>query len=321
MESVLTRSRLEPSAKDDMLLEVSGLQKKYGKKQALQDVTFSLKPGTSFGFLGPNGAGKSTTMKILTGIVKADSGHVKLLGRDVTNDTDAVSRYIGYVPQDITLYEKLSAYDNLLFFGQAYGVKGIDLKHRIREVLDKTGLTDRANDEVQTFSGGMKRRINIAAALLHRPRLLILDEPTVGIDPQSRNHIFEMIRELNDDGVTIIYSTHYMEEVEVLCDEVAIMDQGTVKAIGPLGELLERYGRKAIYVEVAGMTEPPRDPEVSKAVKEGSGWVLETERVGSVMQRLLQAASHHRWDVKQLEVVRPSLENVFLTVTGTALRD
>jgi ABC-2 type transport system ATP-binding protein len=321
MEQVLTKPRVETGANDNLLLEVSGLRKGYGKKQALNDVTFSLRAGTSFGFLGPNGAGKSTTMKILTGIVKADGGQVKLFGRDITNNTGAVAEYIGYVPQEITLYEKMSAYDNLEFFGQAYGVRGNELKQRIREVLEKTGLGDRAKDEIKTFSGGMKRRINIAAALLHRPKLLILDEPTVGIDPQSRNHIFEMIRELNNEGVTIIYSTHYMEEVEVLCDEIAIMDQGSIKASGPLGELLERYGRQAIYMEAAGMKEPPRDPDVIKTTKEGSGWIMETANVGEVMQRLLLAASQQRYDVKQLEVVRPSLEQVFLTVTGTALRD
>ncbi|MDB5085625.1 MAG: transporter ATP-binding protein [Bacilli bacterium] len=309
------------SGQAEILLEVSQLTKTYGKKQALQDVTFSLTAGSCFGLLGPNGAGKSTMMKILTGIVKADSGSVKLFGKEVINHSDAVAKFIGYVPQEITLYEKLSAYDNLEFFGQTYGVHGSELKRRIQDVLEKTGLKDRAKDEIQTFSGGMKRRINIAAALLHRPKLLILDEPTVGIDPQSRNHIFEMIRELNRAGVTIIYSTHYMEEVEVLCDEVAIMDLGSVKAKGPLGELLERHGRQAIYLEASGLKEPPHDPDVSKTQKEGSGWILETERVSEVMQRLLGIAAQHRWDVKQLEVVRPSLENVFLTVTGTALRD
>ncbi|WP_274648713.1 ABC transporter ATP-binding protein [Paenibacillus humicola] len=321
MPKLPVSGRSAASASGEMLLEVSRLRKTYGKKQALHDVTFSLKAGTSLGFLGPNGAGKSTTMKILTGIVNADSGSVRLMGKDVTGDMDTVAKYIGYVPQEITLYEKLSAYDNLLFFGESYGVRGTELRLRIDEVLEKTGLKDRARDEVQTFSGGMKRRINIAAALLHRPKLLILDEPTVGIDPQSRNHIFELIRELNRSGVTIIYSTHYMEEVETLCDEVAIMDGGTVKARGPLGELLETYGRKAIYMEAAGMTEAPRDPDVSKAVKEGAGWLLETEHVGDVMQRLLQLAVNRRWEVKQLEIVRPSLESVFLTVTGTALRD
>ncbi|MDR9852422.1 ABC transporter ATP-binding protein [Paenibacillus sp. VCA1] len=303
------------------MLEVKGLRKTYAKKQALENVTFSLKPGTSFGFLGPNGAGKSTTMKILTGIVKADSGTAKLFGKDAASETDAVAKYIGYVPQDITLYEKLSAYQNLEFFGEAYGVKGKELKHRIHEVLARTGLLERANEAVSTFSGGMKRRINIAAALLHRPKLLILDEPTVGIDPQSRNHIFEMIRELNAEGVTIIYSTHYMEEVEALCDEIAIMDQGSIKAMGPLGTLLEQYGQKAIYLEVPGLAEPPRDSNITASRKEGSGWLLETEQPSALMQHLLREASQQAWDVKQLEIVRPSLESVFLKVTGTALRD
>ncbi|WP_339323247.1 ABC transporter ATP-binding protein [Paenibacillus sp. FSL W8-0194] len=309
------------ASNNEYMLEVKGLRKAYAKKQALENVTFSLKPGTSFGFLGPNGAGKSTTMKILTGIVKADSGTAKLFGKDAASETDAVAKYIGYVPQDITLYEKLTAYQNLEFFGEAYGVKGKELKQRIHEVLAKTGLLERANEAVSTFSGGMKRRINIAAALLHRPKLLILDEPTVGIDPQSRNHIFEMIRELNREGVTIIYSTHYMEEVEALCDEIAIMDQGTVKAMGPLGQLLEQYGQKAIYLEVPGLTEPPQDSYIASSRKEGSGWLLETEQPSVLMQHLLRQASQQAWDVKQLEIVRPSLESVFLKVTGTALRD
>ncbi|MFU1798223.1 ATP-binding cassette domain-containing protein [Paenibacillus azoreducens] len=315
------KTAVPDSVRDDYMLEVTGLRKAYPKKQALENVTFSLRPGTSFGFLGPNGAGKSTTMKILTGIVKADSGSAKLFGKDLTRESEAVSKYIGYVPQDITLYEKLSAFENLEFFGEAYGVRGKELKQRIQEVLTRTGLLERSKDIVSTFSGGMKRRINIAAALLHRPKLLILDEPTVGIDPQSRNHIFEMIRELNREGVTIIYSTHYMEEVEALCDEVAIMDQGSIKAMGPLGQLLEQYGQKSIYLEVPGLTELSQDPDVASIRKEGSGWLLETEKSADVMQRLLRQASQHAWDVKQLEVVRPSLESVFLRVTGTALRD
>ncbi|WP_438444526.1 ABC transporter ATP-binding protein [Gorillibacterium sp. sgz5001074] len=303
------------------ILEVTQLRKAYGKKQALENVTFALEEGSSFGFLGPNGAGKSTTMKILTGITKADSGTIRLLGRDISANPALASEHIGYVPQEITLYEKLSAYDNLLFFGQSYGVKGAELKRKIAEVLERTGLSDRARDEIQTFSGGMKRRINIAAALLHHPRLLILDEPTVGIDPQSRNHIFGLIRDLNREGVTVIYSTHYMEEVEALCDRVAIMDRGTVKAEGPLGSLLEQYGRKAIYLEAPELTEAPSLPEVTKAEKEGSGWILETEQVSRTMQALMELGSRLRWNVKQLEVVRPSLESVFLRVTGTALRD
>lgn len=303
------------------LLEVQNLSKTFGKQQALKNVSFSVKAGSSFGLLGPNGAGKSTTMKILTGIIKADSGTADLLGKSVLTNKEVVAKNVGYVPQEITLYEEFTAYENLSFFGEMYGVKGRELKERIEKVLDATGLTDRAKDRVKTFSGGMKRRINIGCALLHQPKLLILDEPTVGIDPQSRNRIFEMIRELNQQGVTIIYSTHYMEEVEALCDEVAIMDHGDIKAHGPLGELLERFGRKAIYLEVSGLTECPPLPLIKNSYREGSGWILETDHVGEVMQQLLREAAAENWDVKQLEVERPSLENVFLTVTGTALRD
>jgi ABC-2 type transport system ATP-binding protein len=306
---------------EEAILKVTGLKKAFGKKQALDGVTFSVKSGSSFGLLGPNGAGKSTTMKILTGIIKPDGGRVELLGRDVSGQKDWVAKYVGYVPQDITLYEELSAYDNLLFFGRLYGVKGSELRQRIAEVLEQTGLTERANDAVKTFSGGMKRRINLGCALLHRPKVLVLDEPTVGIDPQSRNRIFEMIRDLNRQGVTIIYSTHYLEEVEALCDEVAIIDHGVVKAQGPLGVLLEKHGRKAIYIEAGGLNEAPEVPNVSRVTKEGAGWLLETEHPADVMHVLLQKAAARRWDVKQIEIVRPSLENVFLSVTGTALRD
>ncbi|MFC7394948.1 ATP-binding cassette domain-containing protein [Scopulibacillus cellulosilyticus] len=303
------------------MLDVSHLKKTYGKKQAIEDVTFSVKAGSCFGLLGPNGAGKSTTMKILTGIIKSDGGSAKLLGKDVSKNKNVVSKNIGYVPQEITLYDQLSAYDNLVFFGEMYGVRGNELKRRIDEVLADTGLTERAKDAIKTFSGGMKRRINIACALLHRPKLLILDEPTVGIDPQSRNRIFEMIRALNRAGITIIYSTHYMEEVEALCDEIAIIDNGNVMAQGPLGGLLERYGQKAIYVEAGGVIEIPDLPHVVKMRKEGSGWVVETNQVQAVMQNLIKLAAEQHWDVKQLEIVRPSLESVFLSVTGTALRD
>ena len=314
-------SEKEDSKTSDVFLEVTRLTKTYGKHQALKDVSFTVKNGSSFGLLGPNGAGKSTTMKILTGVIKANEGSAKILGIDVAKNQSEVAKSIGYVPQEITLYEQLNAYDNLVFFGQMYGIKGQKLKDRIQEVLKQTGLEGRAKDAVKTFSGGMKRRINIAAALLHRPKLLILDEPTVGIDPQSRNHIFDMIRQLNQEGTTIIYSTHYMEEVEALCDEIAIIDDGLVKAQGPLGELLERYGKKAVYIEVADMKEPPNMLNVIRTHKEGSGWVLETERVTDLMNALIQRAGVEKWDVKQLEIVRPSLENVFLTVTGTALRD
>lgn len=303
------------------VLNVQHLKKSYGKKQALQDVTFSVQQGTCFGLLGPNGAGKSTTMKILTGIVEADGGTAYVLGKDTAKEQDAIRRQVGYVPQAITLYEKLSAYDNLVFFGEMYGVRGQELKRRINEVLKLTGLSDRTKDIVSTFSGGMKRRINMAAALLHQPKLLILDEPTVGIDPQSRNHIFEMIRSLKAQEVTIIYSTHYMEEVEALCDHVAIIDQGKVAAEGPLRGLLDRYSSKAVFAEADGLESLPAFPDATKTYRKGSGWVIETDHVMNAMQYVLRTAADQGIEVKGLEIMRPSLESVFLSLTGTSLRD
>ncbi|HEU4962256.1 MAG TPA: ABC transporter ATP-binding protein [Bacilli bacterium] len=303
------------------VVEVQGLTKTYDKKQALHNVSFSVAGGSCFGLLGPNGAGKSTTMKILTGILDGDGGTAKILGLDVQHDRDNLRRQVGYVPQEITLYDKLSAVDNLRFFGELYGVKGAELRERIAAVLEQVGLTDRAKDAVKTFSGGMKRRINIAAALLHQPKLLILDEPTVGIDPQSRNHIFNMIRDLKQQGVTIIYSTHYMEEVETLCDHLAIIDNGHVIAQGALQELLDQYGQTSIFVEAKGWAELPALAEVKSSRAVDDGYMLETDHLLETMQSLTQTALRQGVHVRKLETVRPSLETVFLTLTGTSLRD
>ncbi|HET7616236.1 MAG TPA: ABC transporter ATP-binding protein [Bacillales bacterium] len=305
----------------EAVLNVRHLQKFYGKNEALKDVTFSVRPGTCFGLLGPNGAGKSTTMKILTGLVDPDGGNAEVLGKDALKERSEIRRQVGYVPQSITLYEKLSAYDNLKFFGEMYGVKGPELKTRIDDILRKTGLDDRRNDAVETFSGGMKRRINMAAAMLHRPKLLILDEPTVGIDPQSRNHIFEMIQSLKKNGVTIIYSTHYMEEVETLCNDVAIIDQGKVITQGPLKDLIDQYSTKAIYAEGEGLEGLPAFEGAVNTYQKGEGWIIETDRVADAMRFILNGASERGIDLKELEIMRPTLESVFLTLTGTRLRD
>ncbi|SFS96450.1 ABC transporter ATP-binding protein [Marininema halotolerans] len=301
-------------------LSIQDLQKSYGQKKALQGVTFSVKKGACFGLLGPNGAGKSTTMKILTGIVGADHGRIEILEMDATKKGRELRQRVGYVPQSITLYEKLSAYDNLKFFGEMYGIRGKLLQQRIREVLIQIGLQDRGKDAVETFSGGMKRRVNIAAALLHKPEILILDEPTVGIDPQSRNHIFDMIRILKKEGVTIIYSTHYMEEVEVLCDDIAIIDHGKIIAQGNLQELLTEYSQRAVYVEAPTLKEAPTSlPGAIRTYAQGDGWMIETERLQETMLYFLQSDTSE--DIKRLEIVRPSLEHVFLSLTGTQLRD
>ncbi len=211
--------------------------------------------------------------------------------------------------------------DNLIFFGEMYGIKGKQLKERIQEVLEHTGLVDRAREPVKNFSGGMKRRINIAAALLHKPRLLVLDEPTVGIDPQSRNHIFEMIQDLRNEGVTIIYSTHYMEEVETLCDDIAIIDHGKVVTQGHLSELFEKHSTKAVYVEADGLVPADLESESFRFVPKGRGYIIEADHPLHTMSRLITLAENGQWQINGLEVMRPSLESVFLSLTGTTLRD
>ncbi|WP_338027743.1 ABC transporter ATP-binding protein [Cohnella thermotolerans] len=300
---------------------IERLAKSYGAKPALKDVTFSVREGSCFGLLGPNGAGKSTTMKILSGLLPPDRGHVSVLGRDIRKSGEDIRREVGYVPQSITLYEKLSARDNLTFFGEMYGVRGAELKRRIGEVLERVGLADRAKDAVASFSGGMKRRVNIAAALLHRPKLIIMDEPTVGIDPQSRNHIFEMIRSLQKSGVTVLYSTHYMEEVESLCDELAIIDGGEVIVSGGLNEVLDRFGTQAVYLELQDAAKPPEPAGFGKPEPKDKGWVVETPSPLEAIAAWAAACKAKSLKVKQLEIVRPSLETVFLSLTGTTLRD
>ncbi|MGG1401003.1 ABC transporter ATP-binding protein [Bacillus salipaludis] len=302
-------------------LTVNNLFKRYGAKTALDNVSFLVKEGSCFGLLGPNGAGKSTTMKIITGIIDADSGEVDVFGQYIRNSADQIRRLVGYVPQEITLYDKISAYNNLIFFGEMYGVKGKLLKERITEVLEQVGLSERANDPIHTYSGGMKRRINIAAAMIHKPKLIILDEPTVGIDPQSRNHIFEIIKNLRSEGVTIIYSTHYMEEVESLCDDIAIIDHGKVIVQGNLDDLLRLYATKAIYLELENQSHPPVIPGITKVSEHKKGWLLETNEVLPSMENTIQAVTETGTKVKALEMMKPSLESVFLSLTGTTLRD
>lgn len=305
----------------EIALDIQHLSKKYGKKIAVENISFSVKKGSCFGLLGPNGAGKSTTMKILTGIVIADSGSVKILGLDSIEHRQSIQQKVGYVPQSITLYEELNAYDNLMFFGKMYGVKDNLLKERIKKVLLQTGLLDRAKDKVKEYSGGMKRRINIAAALLHEPKILILDEPTVGIDPQSRNHIFDMIHELKKEGVTIIYSTHYMEEVETLCDEIAIIDNGKIITQGNLKELLEQYSTNAIYIETNQIEQLNDLQGLTKMSAKNAGWILETNQPVVLLQNILKTSTEQAIEIQALEMMRPSLESVFLSLTGTSLRD
>lgn len=303
------------------VVQVENLHKVYAGKPALKDLSFTVKKGICYGLLGPNGAGKSTTMKILTGIIRKDRGTVQMFGWHLEKHQQEIQRLVGYVPQEITLYEDLSAVDNLQFFGELYGIRGMQLRQRIEEVLLQTGLLERGKDKVKSFSGGMKRRINMAAALLHHPQLLILDEPTVGIDPQSRNHIFQLIRQLRDNGTTVIYSTHYMEEVEELCDELAIIDHGRVIAQGRLQNLLQQHTTPSVYVEFAQKVTLPSWDEATHIQEYKDGFLLYTQQMNELMMQILQETKIQNWPLVRLEMVRPSLEDVFLELTGTTLRD
>lgn len=297
-----------------LALQLQQLSHHYGKRQVLFDLNLAIPAGECFGLLGPNGAGKSTTMKLITGLLQPGAGEITLF-----NDIPPHQRAhaLGYVPQEITLYEKLSARQNLQFFGALYQLNGKVLADRIETVLTEVGLVERADEAIDHFSGGMKRRINIAAALLHRPKLVILDEPTVGIDPQSRNHIFTLIKALRAQGVTIVYSTHYMEEVEALCDRIAIIDQGTLRAQGTVTDLLREHATPGVYIETPDGLPPPE----SSALAEGAGWIVPCAEPLTCLQNLAAHYQSAGQTPAALSLCRPSLEQVFLKLTGTGLRD
>lgn len=303
-------------------LELHHVLKQYkADKPAVDGVSFAVGEGSCFGLLGPNGAGKSTIMKMIAGIIPADQGEIKLFNDTMTPARFRVAHSIGYVPQEITLYESLSAVQNLNFFGKLYGLRGKQLQNRIQTVLEQVGLSDRASDKVGTYSGGMKRRINIAAALLHEPRLVVLDEPTVGIDPQSRNHIFELIRSMQRKGITVLYSTHYMEEVELLCDELAIVDHGKVIAQGALRDVLGQHVKSALYVEVDDWSVPEQLAGMTAVRAEGSGWLIESANPLKTLHELAGALLQSGKHVRALELQQPSLESIFIQLTGAELRD
>src|SRR5437660_1081505 len=240
------------------ILEVIDIRKRYGKNVAVDGVSLSVSAGEMFGLLGPNGAGKTTLISILSGLMDADAGEVRLFGQRFTRSDRELRRLIGIGTQDLSIYPELSARENLRFFGKLYGMDRMVLQARVDELLTAVGLSDRANDRAGTFSGGMKRRLNLAAAVVHRPKLLFLDEPTTGVDPQSRNHIFEQVKALNAVGVTVLYTSHYMEEVEKLCKRIAVLDNGKVLACDTLPNLLRVLDatiRFSVAHEPAGFAE------------------------------------------------------------------
>ena len=306
------------------MLRVAGVRRRFGELQAVDDVSFEVAAGETYGLLGPNGAGKTTTIRVVVGLLRADAGTVTLDGEPVGPDTREVRRRIGYVPQELALYPDLTARENLRFFARVHGM-GRDAD-RIDEVLEVTALSDRADDRVDEFSGGMQRRLNIGIGLLHRPSLLVLDEPTVGVDPQSRDAILASVEALAGAGVSVLYTTHYMEEAERLCDRVGVIDRGRVVAEGTRRELVATVGEQdRVTLVVAGDADAAADavrarPGVTGATAGGDRVTLTVTDAGSSLPGVLAAVGTVA-DVRGVTVEEPDLEAVFLHLTGRALRD
>jgi ABC-2 type transport system ATP-binding protein len=308
-------------------LTCRGLRKQFGERIAVDGVGFAIAPGETYGLLGPNGAGKTTTISMVCGILSADGGTVEVDGQPIDTGTTAAKGAIGYVPQDLAIYPDLSARENLVFFGRLYGLGGRRLRDRVAEVLRVIDLADRADERTERFSGGMKRRLNIGIGLLHEPRLLVLDEPTVGVDPQSRNAILGSVESLSAAGMAILYTTHYMEEAERLCDRVGIIDSGRIIAEGTRRELVAVVGeldrvRLSASGDVAGAASAASAISgVREATVRDGGLDLLVVDARRRLPRILTAMPQDRVTIRSVEVVEPDLEAVFLHLTGKALRD
>ena len=296
------------------MIRTTHLRKSYGALTAVDDVSFEVPRGQTLGLLGPNGAGKSTTIHMLVGALKPDSGSVEIDGAPDPTQA-AVRARIGVAPQRLSLYDQLTAEENLRFFASLYGLTASHLRERVDWALNFAGLTDRRKDRVATFSGGMQRRLNIAVSLVHDPPVLLLDEPTVGVDPQSRNHIFESIEQLQKSGLTLLYTTHYMEEAERLCDRVAIMDRGKILANDSVENLITKHGGHAV-VE-AELLHAPADGVTLPGRFDGRTLRHETDTPLEDLARLASSGL----SFSTLKIERPDLESVFLSLTGRSLRD
>jgi ABC-2 type transport system ATP-binding protein len=309
------------------VLHAAGLVRRFGDRVAVDDVGFEIRRGETYGLLGPNGAGKTTTISMIAGILEAHAGVVTVAGLPMTTGAAEAKGRIGLVPQEVALYSDLTAVENLRFFGRLQGLSGHALSTRIDAVLAVVGLSERAQERLESYSGGMRRRANIAAGLLHEPELLILDEPTVGVDPQSRNQILESIETLGGAGLSVLYTTHYMEEAERLCDRVGIIDAGRIVAEGTRRELIAQIGEHArIAVSAAGELDAfaarcRRLPGVASADRvEGGVDVLALE-AGGLLAPVVAAAGESDARITGIDVREPDLESVFLHLTGRALRD
>jgi ABC-2 type transport system ATP-binding protein len=326
------------------ILEAEKLVKKYGDNVAVKGISFTMQEGEVFGLLGPNGAGKSTTISMLTCLFPPTEGNIRIYGHDVIKEANQVKRLIGIVPQDLALYPTLSARDNLTFYGQMFGLGGADLKQRVDTVLQYVSMTDRAKDPIKTYSGGMKRRINLAVGLIHSPRILFLDEPTVGVDPQSRNHIFESVERLNrEQGMSILYTSHYMEEVERLCHRVAIVDHGQIVAMDTPKNLVAILGGGIIHIGMLKADETMRqaveklgevkaaafmtgvEPEADEgaAAPQARKTILKVEarqQANDALVQVIQLFNERNVPILSVETLEPNLETVFLHLTGKSLR-
>lgn len=309
------------------VLECSGLHKSYGERKAVDGVGFHIDLGETYGLLGPNGAGKTTTISMICGLLTRDAGEVTVAGEPIDVGLIDAKQWIGYVPQDLAIYPDLTAEENLMFFGRLYGLSGKALKSRSEAVLEVTGLIDRRDDKTEEYSGGMKRRLNIGIGLLHEPRLLMLDEPTVGVDPQSRNAILDSVERLSGEGMAVLYTTHYMEEAERLCNRVGIIDQGKIMAEGTRRQLVELIGeRDRVRVVAEGdldaaVTAARLVEGVESANRSEGGFDILAGDARVILPALLRDIAAAGGIVKGVDVVEPDLEAVFLHLTGKALRD
>ena len=309
------------------VIEVQGLSKSYGKKEVIKGINFQVNKQEILCFLGPNGAGKSTTINLLIGALKADSGTINHNNQSIHNDLNTYKSLLGIVPQDLAIYEELSAEKNINFFASLYGLKGQELKQACQFALEFCGLKEHAKDKVKTFSGGMKRRLNIACAIAHKPELLIMDEPTVGIDPQSRNHILEGVKQLKDQGMTILYTTHYMEEAEEIADRVIIMDLGTIITTGSVDSLKAEINNERRY-QISITENPEFDCKQLygiKGVKEinyiNNTFTIYTDKKTENLDKIITLLINHKIAIKDINCQAANLETVFLKLTGKSLRD
>ncbi len=315
------------TASDSKLLRCSGLRKSYGERIAVDGVGFEIGAGETYGLLGPNGAGKTTTISMVCGLLEPDGGEIQVAGKPMEINATDTKKAIGYVPQDLAIYPDLTARENLAFFAKLYELESTARGERVAAILDVTGLADRADERTDKFSGGMKRRLNIGIGLLHEPRLLVLDEPTVGVDPQSRNAILDSVERLSSQGMAVLYTTHYMEEAERLCDRVGIIDEGVIRAEGTRRELVALLGEKdRIALSATGDLQAVARalaalPAVDDASLREGGLDLIVADARANLTTVLGTASDAGASVGGVEVIEPDLEAVFLKLTGKALRD